>query len=77
MCGLFVPKTNFEDSTSWEKKMQDLAKSLVMISRPQYGLFVVSDPKNFELINTSKTSHEEDLNMIHRYTNTLICPWDN
>ena len=31
-----------------------------MISRPQYGLFVVSDPKNFELINTSKTSHEED-----------------
>ena len=54
------PKTNFEDSTSWEKKMQDLAKSLVMISRPQYGLFVVSDPKNFELINTSKTSHEED-----------------
>ena len=40
--------------------MQDLAKSLVMISRPQYGLFVVSDPKNFELINTSKTSHEED-----------------
>ena len=54
------PKTNFEYSTSWEKKMQDLAKSLVMISRPQYGLFVVSDSKNFELINTSNTTHEED-----------------